>query len=121
MNSKITFALLVAIVGASLSLPAQTAQSKPDNSRQNTAQSPTADNQPNAAADRKTTQQIRKAIIADKDLSIYAHNCKIITQAGAVTLKGPVKSDDEKQKLASIAESVVGAGHVTNDLTIKAN
>lgn len=119
MNLKYTASLLAAVVCASLSLPAQTPQCKPDNSKQNTAQSPTADNQPNAAADRKTTQQIRKAIIADKDLSLYAHNCKIITQAGSVTLKGPVKSDDEKQKLASLAESVAGSGHVTNELTVK--
>jgi osmotically-inducible protein OsmY len=119
MTLKFTASLLATVAWASLSLPAQTAQCKPDNSKQNTAQSPTADNQPNATADRKTTAQIRKAIIAEKDLSIYAHNCKIITQGGSVTLKGPVKSDDEKQKVGSLAESVVGAGHVTNDLTVK--
>ena len=40
----------------------------------------------------RTTAQVRKAIIADKDLSTYAHNVKIITKDGTVTLKGPVKS-----------------------------
>ena len=94
-------------------------QTAPDNSAQNKNQSPTADNQSNAKADRTTTANIRKAILADKDLSTYAHNVKIITNNGAVTLKGPVKSEEEKQKIASDAESVVSADKITNDLTVK--
>ena len=38
---------------------------------------------------------------------------------GAVTLKGPVKSDEEKQKIASDAASVVSADKITNKLTVK--
>ncbi|WP_246373977.1 BON domain-containing protein [Tunturiibacter gelidoferens] len=92
----------------------------PDNSKQNKAQQPTADTQAHGGtSDRQTTAQIRKAIIADKSLSTYAHNVKIITVNGTVTLKGPVSSDDEKQKVASVAASVVSADKVTNDLTVK--
>ena len=92
---------------------------QPDNSAQNKAQSPTADKQTNAQGDRDITKQIRKAIVADKDLSTYGHNVKIITMNGAVTLKGPVKSDDEKQKIATDAASVVSADKITNDLMVK--
>lgn len=92
---------------------------QPDNSVQNKAQSPTADKQTNAQGDRDITKQIRRAIIADKDLSMYAHNVKIITMNGAVTLKGPVKSDDEKKKVATDASSVVSADKITNDITVK--
>ena len=95
------------------------AQTAPDNSKQNQNQSPTADNQSNATADRQTTANIRKAIIADKNLSTYAHNVKIITSNGAVTLKGPVKSEDEKQQIATDAASVVSADKITNNLTVK--
>jgi hyperosmotically inducible periplasmic protein len=95
------------------------ASAAPDNSKQNKDQTPTADNQPNAQADRTTTAKIRKAIIADKTLSTYAHNVKIITVNGAVTLKGPVKSDDEKQKVESAAASIVSADKVTDALTVK--
>jgi hyperosmotically inducible periplasmic protein len=92
----------------------------PDNSKQNKAQQPTADTQAHGGtSDRQTTAQIRKAIIADKSLSTYAHNVKVVTVNGAVTLKGPVSSDDEKQKVASVAASVVSADKVTNDLTVK--
>ena len=91
----------------------------PDNSRQNKAQSPTADNQPNAKSDRLVTANVRKAIVADKTLSTYAHNVKIITTGGQVTLKGPVKSEAEKQQVVADATSAVSADKVTNQLTVK--
>ncbi|WP_158787400.1 BON domain-containing protein [Granulicella sp. L46] len=96
-----------------------TNQTAPDNSGQNKNQQSTADAQSNANSDLQTTAQIRKAIIADKSLSTYAHNVKIITVNGAVTLKGPVSSEDEKQKVASDATSVVSADKLTNELTVK--
>ncbi len=92
---------------------------QPDNSAQNKSQSPTADKQTNAKSDRMLAQQVRKAIIADKDLSMYAHNVKVIVLNGTVTLKGPVKSDDEKQKVAADAASVTSADKVANQLTVK--
>jgi hyperosmotically inducible protein len=98
---------------------AGTAQTAPDNSNQNKNQNPTAENQSNTQSDRITTAKIRKAITADKTLSTYAHNVKIITLNGAVTLKGPVKSDEEKQKVASLAANIVSANKVTDELTVK--
>lgn len=99
------------------SLPAHGQQ--PDNSKQNKDQSATADNQPNAQADRTTTANVRKAIIADKNLSMYAHNVKILTRGGHVTLKGPVKSEEEKQQVATDAASAVSADNISNELTVK--
>jgi hyperosmotically inducible periplasmic protein len=96
-----------------------TAQTAPDNSKQNKNQPQTADSQTNGRSDRLTTQKVRKAIMADKNLSTYAHNVKIITTDGAVTLKGPVQSEEEKQKVASEAASVVGPDKITNELTVK--
>ena len=123
-NPSLIFAS--ALLSGVLLLPqsafAQSAQcAAPDNSKHNTTDAVTADSQSNATADRKATQQIRKAIIADKDLSLYAHNCKIIAHGGTVVLKGPVRSDEEKQKVGELAASVVGADHITNALTVKAN
>jgi hyperosmotically inducible periplasmic protein len=96
-----------------------TAQTAPDNSNQNKNQNPTAGNQSNAQSDRMTTAKIRKAITGDKTLSTYAHNVKIITLNGAVTLKGPVTSDEEKQKVAAMAANIVSANKVTDELTVK--
>src|SRR5579862_4425932 len=55
---------------------------------------PTADQQSNNRSDTDITKQVRHAIVADKSLSTYAHNVKIITQNGSVTLKGPVRSEE---------------------------
>jgi len=55
----------------------------------------------------------------DKSLSTYAHNVKIITQNGQVTLKGPVRSEGEKQAIETKATEVAGANKVTNDLNVK--
>jgi hyperosmotically inducible periplasmic protein len=98
---------------------AQDQSAKPDNSAQNKNQATTADNQPNAQDDRMTTAKVRKAIIADKDLSTYAHNVKIVTLNGTVTLKGPVKSDEEKQKVTTDAASVVSQDKIVDHLTVK--
>jgi hyperosmotically inducible periplasmic protein len=121
---KISRSLITASVAFALfSLPLFAAQSTSsqavDNSAQNKTQTTTADNQSNAKADRQTAADVRKAIVADKDLSTYAHNVKVVVLNGTVTLKGPVKSDDEKQKVATDVASVVAADKVTNDLTVK--
>jgi len=79
----------------------------------------TADQQKMNQPDRKITQEIRKAVMADKSLSTYAHNVKIITQNGTVTLKGPVRSDEEKKTIVAKATEVAGAGKVTDELTVK--
>ncbi len=91
----------------------------PDNSQQNQGQKTTAQSQSNAKSDLQTTADVRKAILADKNLSVYAHNVKIITRGGQVTLKGPVKSEEEKQQVSTDAANVVSADKVNNQLTVK--
>ena len=100
-------------------LAQNTCKMQPDNSAANKNQSTTADNQTNAKADRMTTAQVRRAIMHDKDLSTYGHNVKIIVSDGNVTLKGPVKTDDEKSKVAADAASVVSPDRITNQVTVK--
>jgi hyperosmotically inducible periplasmic protein len=93
--------------------------SAPDNTKKNKDQtSPTADQQKMNASDREITQKIRKAINEDKTLSTYAHNIKIITQDGKVTLRGPVRSEDERNNLQAKAVAVAGQENVTNQLEI---
>jgi hyperosmotically inducible protein len=96
---------------------------QPDNTRvnqQDRAQgAATADQQNNNRGDRDLTQQIRKSVMADKSLSTYAHNVKIITQNGTVTLKGPVRSEDEKNAVVAKAQAVAGQGKVTDELSVK--
>lgn len=78
----------------------------------------TAGQQKENQTDRELTQRVRKAIMQDKSLSTYAHNVKIISQNGTVTLKGPVRTEEEKQAIEGQASQVAGQGKVVNDLTV---
>jgi osmotically-inducible protein OsmY len=89
------------------------------NQRDRNPNEPTADQQKNDRSDRDITQQVRQAIIADKTFSTYAHNVKVITQNGQVTLKGPVRSDDEKRSVEAKAAAIAGDGKVSSELTVK--
>jgi osmotically-inducible protein OsmY len=92
----------------------------PDNSAQNKAHNTTSDQQSEATSDRMLTKKIRQAIVADKSLSTYGHNVKIIVQNGSVTLKGPVHSEEEKQTIASKAAEITGSPNkVSNQLSVK--
>lgn len=118
------------LLGATLFLSAslvagavqQDQQPAPDNSKTNQGDASkgavTAEQQKMNPADRNTTKQIRSAIFKDKSLSTCAHNIKIITQDGKVTLKGPVRTEDEKAGIAAKAAAVVGAENVTNQLEV---
>jgi hyperosmotically inducible protein len=78
----------------------------------------TADQQKMNPSDRAITQKIRSEIMKDKSLSTYAHNVKIITQDGKVTLKGPVRTPEEKAAVEEKATTVAGNGNVTSELEI---
>jgi hypothetical protein len=54
----------------------------------------------------------------DKTLSTYAHNVKIVTVNGQVIVKGPVKSEEEKQQVGTDVTSVISADNFTNELTV---
>ena len=100
------------------------AQTQPDNTKVNqrdrNSAEPTADKQKMNATDQKVTANIRKAIIADKALSTNAHNIKVITQDGVVTLKGPVNSEDERKSLVAKANAVVaGPDKVHDEISVK--
>jgi osmotically-inducible protein OsmY len=120
------FALLAGIFATGLAVSPARAQNSPQpdntkvNKRDRASGAVTADQQKNNRSDRDLTKEIRKAVEADKSLSTYAHNVKIITQDGAVTLKGPVKSEDEKKQIVAKAEEVAGSGKVTDQLSVKA-
>ncbi len=115
-SAALAFAFLVSSSSSSAQMGQQ---APPDNSKVNADHRKTADDQPNASADRLTTAKVRKAIMADKSLSTYAHNVKIITMNGQLTLKGPVKSDEEKQRIATDLANVIPADNLTNQLTVK--
>jgi osmotically-inducible protein OsmY len=80
----------------------------------------TPTDQSESAADRKLSAEIRKAVVDDDSLSVTAHNIKIITVNGVVTLRGPVESQRERNAIVAKAKRVSGVKKVDNKLEIAA-
>lgn len=108
---------VVAVAGCVLAHPSsqvsvQGDKTKPDNTRVNRRDRNkaglTADRQRQDSADVRLSAKIRRAILKERALSGYARNIKIISQSGAVTLKGPVQSEKEKQVLEARASQIAG-------------
>lgn len=107
------------LASAQDSSPAPAPDNTKVNERDRNAAEPTADQQKENRPDRDITRDIRRSIMQDKSLSTYAHNVKIISQNGMVTLKGPVRSEDEKAAIEAKAAEIAGKDKVTNQLEVK--
>ncbi len=83
--------------------------------RESTAKTPL--DQKENKGDIAITADIRKQIVEAK-MSVNAHNVKVITQDGKVTLRGPVKTAAEKSKIEEIARAVAGNNNVDNQLDV---
>ncbi|HEY6128727.1 MAG TPA: BON domain-containing protein [Candidatus Acidoferrum sp.] len=94
---------------------------EPDNSKTNGQDrgAATADQQAENQSDRDLARKIRKSIMNDKNLSTYAHNVKVIVRGGTVTLKGPVRTEDEKAAIEARVVEIAGAANVQNEITVK--
>jgi osmotically-inducible protein OsmY len=78
----------------------------------------TASDQPENETDRKIIQEIRKSIVSDDSLSTTGKNVTVVSENGNVTLRGNVKDQSEKEKIASTAQQVTGVAKVDNQLTV---
>lgn len=65
------------------------------------------------------TAAIRKGIMADGSLSFDAKNAKVIATGSKVTLRGPVKSDQERAAIEQLAKKTAGVTEVDNQLEVK--
>jgi osmotically-inducible protein OsmY len=106
------------VTGDTASTTAPTPDNSAANAKANSEMGITAQDASNAEEDVKLTAKIRQALVKDKKLSTYAHNVKIITENGQVVLKGPVKSETEKQEVESKAGRIAGADRVRSELEI---
>jgi len=102
--------------------PAQTAAVEPDNSGRNVRDADgttkTSGDQSESGTDRTITQNVRQAVTADDSISTNGKNVKIITVDGTVTLRGPVKSEQEKTNIAAKAQQIAGVKKVDNQWEI---
>ena len=133
---KVSRLIVLVIVGTAGCNDARTTQSAKEErtavvDRETVDRDNTAVNERDRAADVKTpidqnenqkdiniTADIRKRVV-DTKMSVNAQNVKIITQDGKVTLRGPVKTADEKQQIEDIAHDVAGTDNVDSQLEVE--
>jgi hyperosmotically inducible periplasmic protein len=120
---KHTLLVLACLSTVSLAAVAADEKTKPDNTavnqRDRSGETETSGDQANNAADSKITQAIRQALMKDSELSMTAKNVKIITNNGQVTLRGPVKTAQEKAKIDKLAKSAAGGAKIDDQLDVK--
>jgi hyperosmotically inducible periplasmic protein len=122
----LTAALMTACGGpadtaANNTVAAKDADNTARNERDRSEAAKTPPDQGENAADLEISANIRKAIVADDTLSTNAHNVKIITSAGVVTLRGPVKSAQEKTAVETKAKQVAGVNRIESLLEVEAH
>ena len=111
-NAKLLSKFLALTAGLALTAPVFAGQATQPPQTASTTQN---------KADRELTRQIRKAIVSDKGLSTQAHNIKVLARDGAVTLKGQVKTEEEKKAVEDKASNIAGSDKVTSELTVGPN
>lgn len=88
------------------------------NTRDSTGQSITSTDQSNSSADLKITSDIRSALVDDESLSTNAHNVKVITTNGSITLRGPVRDTQERDRVLAIVKKYAGRYSINNYLEV---
>ena len=123
MLMKRTLLVLTCLSTVTLAAMAADDKTKPDNTavneRDRSGETQTSGDQSNSSADLKITQAIRQALMKDGELSTTAKNVKIITNNGQVTLRGPVKTAQEKAKIDQLAKSAAGGAKIDDQLEVK--
>jgi hyperosmotically inducible periplasmic protein len=97
---------------------ATTADNTKVNERDRLPNELTADQQSNNKSDMEITRQIRQSLMKDKDLSLSAKNIKVITVNGEVTLKGPVRSTEEANRIMRMAGAATGGARIVNEMEV---
>ena len=115
--------VIACLYALSLAATAADEKTKPDNTAMNerdrSGETQTSGDQSNSSADLKITQAIRQALMKDGELSATAKNIKVITNNGHVTLRGPVKTAQEKAKIDHLARSAAGGAKIHDQIDVK--
>ncbi len=122
MLKKISLLMVVlpaiAIASSESNREADSDNTKVNRRDQNSAELTAEDQSRGSAGDVELTRKIRSSITSDDALSTNAHNIKIITLNGQVTLKGPVKNAEEKNALEKHASKFAQRTDIRNQLEI---
>lgn len=105
--------------GTTGTVPAFPADNSARNERDRDGSTMTPLDQKENETDLALTQKIRQEVVGADGLSMSAKNIKIISADGIVTLRGPVKSAEERTRIVAIATAVAGADKVDDQLEVE--
>lgn len=105
-------------VSAMKGVVTQNADNTDLNKRDKSGDTLTPQKQTNSESDRKILAAVRSAIVDDSNLSVSAHNVKILVTDGVVTLRGPVKNVTEKIRVEELTRKVAGVVNIDNRVDI---
>lgn len=77
-----------------------------------------AEDQSNTDADVELVASIRRALTDDDQLSTNARNIKVIVSGRRVTLRGPVASEAERQRVEALVRRAAAGREVVNQLEV---
>lgn len=121
---RLSIALALAALFALPACNKEVSNAAPDNTARNERDrdgtKPTPIDQKNNETDLRIVRDIRKALVDNDQLSVNAHNAKVISMDSVVTLRGPVDSSAERTNVEDIARGVAGVLRVDNQLEVKA-
>ncbi|MBP6705197.1 MAG: BON domain-containing protein [Vicinamibacteria bacterium] len=125
-NRFLVCSVAVGALAAALFVGCKDNPPAPDNTKVNERDTPTKSefkpptpmDQGQNRGDIDITAKIRRGLMDDGALSMTAKNVKVITTDGNVTLRGPVKSEDERTAVVGTAERVEGVRQVDNQLEV---
>jgi osmotically-inducible protein OsmY len=118
MSADLAISITLFLLVSAAAFP-QSPDNTKTNQRDRQSGAVTADQQSENKVDRDLASKIRKSIADDKNMSTYAHNVKVIVRSGAVVLKGPVRTEEEKSAIEAKAMEIAGAANVKNELTVR--
>lgn len=121
--TALAFGLAVTALGGFAACDRQSgagAENTARNERDSGGRTVTPMDQSENEGDRTITQRVRKAVVDNDGLSTNAHNVKIVTQNGVVTLRGPVETPQEKNTIVAAAQTTPGVKRVDDQLEVKA-
>ncbi len=119
MKTSIFTAIALLIAAMSVQADDTAADNTDRNDRDQSGTIMTPMDQSNSEEDVDQVAAIRRAIIAQDQISILGQNIKVIANHGAVLLRGPVQNADEKARIAETVSKVPGVISVDNRLEIK--
>jgi len=110
--------LALAIVGCSRD-SSHAADNTGSNARDKSGATVTPTDQPENERDLALAKDVRKSLVDDDALSVNGKNIKVISQDGRVTLRGPVSSLEEKERIVSKVKTLPGVLEIDDQLEVK--